>query len=45
MSAIPVKEIKRNRSETRELKHVPVPSINQIRVGTEILCFTCGGCT
>ena len=45
MSAIPVKELKRNRRETGGLKHIPVPSTNDLRVGTEVRCFTCGGCT
>jgi len=44
MSAIPVKELKRNRRETGGLKHIPVPS-TEIRAGTEVRCFTCGGCT
>jgi hypothetical protein len=45
MSAIPDKEIKRNRSETSGPKHVLLASTIKISVGTKVRCFTCGGCT
>jgi hypothetical protein len=44
MSAIQVEQIKRNRHETGGLKHIPVPSTNEICVGAEFRCFACGGC-
>jgi hypothetical protein len=45
MSVIPVKEIKRNGSETSGPKHVLLASTIKIRVGTKVRWFTCGGCT
>jgi hypothetical protein len=44
MSAIQVEQIKRNRHETGGLKHIPVPSTNEICAGAEVRCFACGGC-
>jgi hypothetical protein len=42
MLAVLVEQIKRNRHEIGGLMHIPVPS-NEIRAGTDVRCFACGG--